>query len=503
MNTEKPLDLPLDSSSPSLDHFWAQIYDFLTSKVHFSRLPNDEDSIRLLEILPGSRDSPIRATLHVTCLSSQPSFEAISYTWGEVVDCKPIVINNDDCPVAIRHNLWTFLNVLRPPEGEGSRMVWVDALCISQFDAEEKAEQVRMIGKIFSAAFRVVAWLGEEADGSSQVVTEILTHEEIKHPAHTQLPEEMVASFFNRPFWRRAWIIEEFVVPREILFFCGSTDMCFTIEQLESYKWLFTMPEIADLNPIYPMTEYMFDLFGARDNFQSPERRRRWWTNGAEILRSLVSVFTDTRCRDPRDKIFAFLPICQLAASDQTLSTVVVNYTCDLLDLFLKVCETWVLLDNEGYGAKDATFRSARYLAIAFDLKKVDIQRTRDLLTTEQSTNPADQEKIRLKEVLDKIIDYMTRDEQQDPDTTVEGLRAIDSSDENLLYLINRKEIMRSKWEAEGFEQGPLLESIDPAISDMFTVDNVVAEINKRKLQREERERGNSTFEDGAPSQGT
>jgi hypothetical protein len=87
---------------------------------------NDEDSIRLLEILAGPKYSPIRTKLHLRRLSSQVCFEAISYTWGNDKDRVTIIV--DAQPVKIRRNLWKFLSVLR--KSDEARLVWVDALCI-------------------------------------------------------------------------------------------------------------------------------------------------------------------------------------------------------------------------------------------------------------------------------------------------------------------------------------------------------------------------------------
>jgi hypothetical protein len=41
--------------------------------------------------------------------------------------------------------------------------LWVDALCINQYNLEEKAEQVRVMLSTFQKASRVVVWLGERS----------------------------------------------------------------------------------------------------------------------------------------------------------------------------------------------------------------------------------------------------------------------------------------------------------------------------------------------------
>ncbi|OTA04252.1 hypothetical protein A9Z42_0048290 [Trichoderma parareesei] len=42
------------------------------------------------------------------------------------------------------------------------RVMWIDALCINQADEKEKETQIPLMGHIYTAARRVVAWLGPE-----------------------------------------------------------------------------------------------------------------------------------------------------------------------------------------------------------------------------------------------------------------------------------------------------------------------------------------------------
>jgi hypothetical protein len=41
-------------------------------------------------------------------------------------------------------------------------LVWVDALCISQQDKDERAAQVQLIGQIYSSAASVAIWIRQE-----------------------------------------------------------------------------------------------------------------------------------------------------------------------------------------------------------------------------------------------------------------------------------------------------------------------------------------------------
>ena len=125
----------------------------------------DAFSIRLLTLHPAAKWQPVVASLSEVTLTDELAYEALSYTWGSSLDEKPITVN--DITVSIRHNLWSFLQRVRLEHGP--RVIWVDAICISQTNDSEKSEQVAMIGQIFSNASRTLAWLGEHHSNSEDL----------------------------------------------------------------------------------------------------------------------------------------------------------------------------------------------------------------------------------------------------------------------------------------------------------------------------------------------
>jgi predicted AAA+ superfamily ATPase len=46
-------------------------------------------------------------------------------------------------------------------------VLWVDAICINQFDNEERTQQVALMGDIYSQSKEVVIWLGKDLDSST------------------------------------------------------------------------------------------------------------------------------------------------------------------------------------------------------------------------------------------------------------------------------------------------------------------------------------------------
>src|ERR1700742_3054423 len=93
-------------------------------------------SIRLLELLPGLAESPLRCKLFEVRLNQWPAFEAISYTWGEARFPRCIEEVESSSSIPITQNLHDAFQALRCERI--SRFLWVDAVCIDQQNITEK-----------------------------------------------------------------------------------------------------------------------------------------------------------------------------------------------------------------------------------------------------------------------------------------------------------------------------------------------------------------------------
>ena len=125
----------------------------------YSSLLHD-DSIRLLALLPagdGPNDSVLSCGLEDCRLSDNPSYEALSYTWGQPIF--PEILNTHKGFLRITENLALALRRLRLYDRV--RYLWVDAVCINQNDTAEKSRQVAMMGSIYRSARQVICWLGQ------------------------------------------------------------------------------------------------------------------------------------------------------------------------------------------------------------------------------------------------------------------------------------------------------------------------------------------------------
>ncbi|KAF4450155.1 HET-domain-containing protein [Fusarium austroafricanum] len=189
----------------------------------YSPISVERAEIRLLVIEPGAWDANLECRLQHAVLTEMPPYEALSYTWGDANDVRPIALNGASWQVTA--NLESALRSLR--QQDKPRTMWIDALCINQKDLVEKAQQVPRMRDIYRSATKVVAWLGPAGGGGDtameaiqDMMTKLGTMDKdwsIIGPNDlcevgidvAQINWLSIWSFLNRPYWRRIWVIQE------------------------------------------------------------------------------------------------------------------------------------------------------------------------------------------------------------------------------------------------------------------------------------------------------
>ena len=134
----------------------------------YSTLLHD-DSIRLLKLLPASNDAndhELSCGLEDCRLLDDPSYEALSYTWGQPIFPESLHTHNGISKIT--ENLALALRRLRFKDRD--RYLWVDAVCINQNDEKEKSRQVARMGSIYKSARRVICWLGQADESISDAM---------------------------------------------------------------------------------------------------------------------------------------------------------------------------------------------------------------------------------------------------------------------------------------------------------------------------------------------
>ena len=310
------------------------------SDYQWTPLTNPNCSTRLFTLLPGAPASPIQCKLFEVDLPIQQPYTALSYEWGPRTTGNAVCI--DEGIFHIQRNLNTFLLQLRSRLASDQALtLWVDAICIDQMSTQEKNHQVRMMGKIFSQAKEVIAWLGESSDRISRLFDRVegssLRHEletqsnntadSIYHTAarnnrcslqslqevcwydtykdfHSDLSDLAAASY-----WRRGWIVQEVVLAREVSLLCGTAHISDTgVATLCCIICRYLATQQPDTKTMNQMNRLCM-VFLNRMRFLDPgavDERHDWMA-----LDHLIRHHSLSETHDPRDKVYAFVGMAQ------------------------------------------------------------------------------------------------------------------------------------------------------------------------------------------------
>ncbi|TVY23751.1 Heterokaryon incompatibility protein 6,OR allele [Lachnellula hyalina] len=296
----------------------------------YSTLPRSlsgkSNTIRLLKLRAALEHTMIECDLEVVDLETRPRLEALSYVWGNPNPPEAILCNGHQHSVT--PNLALALRRIRSPCT--TRTVWVDAICVNQEDLEERSQQIQLMREIYSQAWRVIVWLGED-NGLAETAIQTIkwfaaeccakigksldaidldmnspmdlqlrsytsTTARLQRPTPIQTPNEWQAIewFYDQPWFSRAWVVQEvafappvfYIGPFEI----GWKEVAVTATWI---GWNVTHPYNTKLVDVYERAE---EIFKQRGNYRP-------------YLESLIAggLIMYSKATDPRDKIYAFL----------------------------------------------------------------------------------------------------------------------------------------------------------------------------------------------------
>lgn len=281
--------------------------------------------IRLLVLHPAdNRDNDIHFHLkYVSLESPHPKFEALSYAWGDPTPMRTIYESNE--PVTVRQNLFLALRHLR--YSDDYRVLWIDTLCIDQSDFEERSQQVRLMGDVFSEADRVVVWLGEAtadiraAFWNIAAIHSIFRRQtkvekqqslwfrgESKHVLRRtvngsflgNIDWEPIRNLLQRSWFHRLWVVQEVANAKRAVVVCGDAEIPWSLLS-GALRYL------TDNNLTSKFLDRQCDYACVYVTAMETLRRQRV----REPLFNVVLAGSYGGCSDPRDKIFAVMSIAE------------------------------------------------------------------------------------------------------------------------------------------------------------------------------------------------
>jgi len=274
------------------------------------------ETFRLVELLPGGANDPLRCRLREVAIGTHQPYEAISYCWGDSHDRSEIDCNGKSLPIP--RSLASALQGLRL-ENE-SRHLWADAICIDQSSALDKALQVPHMRAIYSRSRGTLVWLGTTADSgipplsrTAQAVTKFaipilgLFGRRVTPTVtatNTRTGEAILlrvmsgrfylaAVYLLRcPWFRRAWVVQEAAV---------STTVTLLFDGIE-YAWDDVTTALRFLSGV----KIPLPFLPSPQHLAAMDRERALYRAGASSLPGVLIRHRRCLATEPRDKVFAF-----------------------------------------------------------------------------------------------------------------------------------------------------------------------------------------------------
>ncbi|EEU41739.1 uncharacterized protein NECHADRAFT_87764 [Fusarium vanettenii 77-13-4] len=365
----------------SIKHFVAAPDGLSTTGSIYSSL-YQEGEFRLLAILPGTDDTPIRCRLHVCSLGdNHDTYEALSYCWRAEsesdwsVEYPTIECNGVEMPIGV--NLHLALRRIRRPGS--TRVVWADAICIDQSNLVERSQQVAAMGDIFRNAFRVLVWLGPDGDDdplkstASQALVSVcsivstwatptdrpVNVENARYriqglaqdfhgegPLSQDSPVWLQALALYKTRWfQRLWVVQEIALAQRATVIWGKCEMSWQWIGLAAAvirtNWHRIVPNHSNRSgvsdrqvPIGVMNAYFMYRISRSQDYLKP------------LLFSFCELLTLTRqfgCQEKRDKIFGLLG---LATTDGVNSLIAPDYTNSLGEVYRNLARLMISSKN-------------------------------------------------------------------------------------------------------------------------------------------------------------
>ncbi|KAM6478115.1 heterokaryon incompatibility protein-domain-containing protein [Trichoderma sp. SZMC 28011] len=203
-------------------------------------------SIRILKLDAVSaptypkEDAGIQLSLRVVDLDDNPCYNAISYTWGAPsreaaargIDSTPtccVKCNGES--ILLTQNLFDCLQQFIHGSRSNDTEFWIDAICIHQ-GSEEQNQQVNLMADIYHQAKKVTIWLGKADEYTDRACIFIekfarlwasgTDHQAVVGELKQRAQLSALASFFNRTWFTRVWVVQEVVLSQTATVICGS-----------------------------------------------------------------------------------------------------------------------------------------------------------------------------------------------------------------------------------------------------------------------------------------
>lgn len=340
----------------------------------FKPLAENRKEIRLVVLLPSDvPEASIQCELKTVSLLSNPTYEALSWAWGNPSETEVILLNG--------HQWWAPVNLVAGLKNlrysDRTRLLWVDALCINQSSQEEalreRGQQVKLMKFIYSFTSHVIVWMGPISKHLERFLIECFLGDDSLRDRHIRdraNVELLVQEWLNLAWWRRLWVIQEVSLSRMASICLGKENIPFRHAMRELSSFILerskrsghvvpsqlpgaSLQALGDEDPLninyvfsFPgMFEdqaalYRQELGSVSDSLDEgqagtmgPKIKADWFSFMEMVIACRFQLTTD-----PRDKLFGLLGL-----SNRTVQLGLdVNYNCRVEDVYISTTRLFI-----------------------------------------------------------------------------------------------------------------------------------------------------------------
>jgi Heterokaryon incompatibility protein (HET) len=328
----------------------------------------EEKCVRLLRVeKPPETSDPVQCRLETFALADNPTFTALSYTWGPPVhpvesEKEEVITSGHDTLQSrnsanhrerhgfqiicngkqfnVTKNLHDFLR-FRSESSDFDKLFWIDAISINQNDVAERGKQVNVMAEIYQAASSVVIWLGQEDEWTASAFGLVRVLATLTAQQQRGIHSRDVAAtstdilhnighwralhhLFQRRYFSRAWIVQEVVFAKDVTIICGShslpwQNMTVVSDFLATSNWKHFLNSLEVSGSHHNRNE-------AFPGHSVPTRlaatKRTWASSSVDSLLYALIRSRPLLCQDPRDKVYSQLRLGNATIfPDYTIST--------------------------------------------------------------------------------------------------------------------------------------------------------------------------------------
>ena len=337
----------------------------------YKPIDKSKNQIRLLELDQRTTFGEIRCKLVTKSLDDAGPFEAISYRWSYSDPLVPMLA--DEKRILVSQSVYLLLRSLQTGS-DSPQMLWIDSICINQEDKDEKSWQIPLMGKIYSSATKVIAWIGGSpaSAGSLRYISELSAALDLNQTPKV-LDSFESRSKFNRnwaatqsllehEWFSRVWVVQEVAFAKDLLLRHSSDEEIHweTLDrfvsgalQRSSSPFLFTETNAAksrtgkDLKSNNIISIRMMSNI-RRQFHNSPDSQ----TLGLSLAMLLTAYLDST---EEKDRIYGLLGL----TSEETKNAVQVDYKKETRDVILTAARHSLLRETTGMLALNMSWTPA------------------------------------------------------------------------------------------------------------------------------------------------